>query len=162
MHPSKFNHKRNSTTYLQKEMARYYKWRKSVLMLMPLELALLIIVFCLFIVTFIVSLTSSKGTDARSSLKDHLSLLKLRFNNSAAIDAEVERNGLEKLLNNVKTACTRNFISSDKDLKAMLHYAYEQISTIACSRADESKTSWIKLKAVTYGFGEFYFPGFIK
>lgn len=148
--------------YFQKEMERYYKWRKGVLLLMPLEVGLIIVVLGLLIAAFIVGYTSTKGTLALTALRNYLTVLQPRFSHSADMDAEVERSNLEKLLNNVKVTCDRGVISRDADLQLQLAQACEQISTITKSQAGITKSAWIKLKAVAYGFGESYFPGFAR
>jgi len=148
--------------YLQKTMISYYKWRKGVLMLMLLEAVLILGVLGLLIVTFIVSLTSTKGSLALATLRNHLNLLQIRFNKSSIMNAEEERSDIEKLINDVKAACPKHIISHDVNLKAKLHLVYMQISSIADNRSDVTKTSWIKLRAVAYDFGESYVPGFAK
>lgn len=148
--------------YLQKEMARYYKWRKGVLLLMPLELLLIVAVLGLLIVAFVVSLTSTKGKQALSALRNYLSALEQRFVHPSTIDAEAERSGMEKLFNNVKATSHQRIISGDVELQSKLSDAYEQITAVAKSQTDDTKTSWIKLKALSYDFGSSYFPGFAK
>lgn len=155
-------YKSRDMNYLQKKMARYYKWRKGVLLIMPLEVLLIIVVLCLLIAAFVVSYTSTKGTLALAALRNHLSVLQPLFSHSSTVDAEAERNGLEKLLNNVKATCHQRVISRDVDLQSKLSRACEQISAITKSQAGDTKSSWIKLRAAAYGFGESYFPGFTK
>jgi hypothetical protein len=147
---------------LKKKIASYNKCRKGVLMLMPLEFILLVIVFCLFIITFIITLTSTKGPSALSTLKKYLGRLQLRLNQSSILDAEEERSGIETIFNDVKASCHQLAISEDTDLKILLRQVYAQMSTLTNSHTDNTKTSWIKLKAVTQGFGELYFTDFAK
>lgn len=146
--------------YLQKTIFEYYKWRKGVLILMPLEVLLILGVLSLFIVTFVVSLTSIKGSLAFTTLQNYLTHLQLRFEDSSIINAESERSAMEKLINDVKATCPQHIITRNVDLKARLNLAYKQISKITDGRSDVTKTSWIKLRAVVYDFGESYFPGF--
>jgi len=148
--------------YLQKEMECYNKWRKGVLLLMPLEVLLSIVVLGLLIAAFITGYASTKGTLALTDLRNYLTALQRRFSHSADMDAEAERSDLEKLLNNVKVTCEQQVISSDADFQLQLGRACDQMTTITKSQVDSKKSTWIKLKAVACGFSESYFPGFIK
>lgn len=148
--------------YLQKEMECYYKWRKGVLLLMPLEVLLSIVVLGLLIAAFIIGYTSTKGPLALTALRNYLTVLQRRFSHSADMNADAERSDLEKLLNNVKVTCDQQVISSDADLQFQLGRACDQMTTITKSQVGSTKSAWIKLKAVAYGFGESYFPGLIK
>jgi hypothetical protein len=142
---------------IQHQLKRYREWRKGVLVISLLEILLLAVVTGIVIMTIYVCTRSTRGPLSIKALRDHLNDLQVRFKNPLTINAETERKALEILLNDVKGSCDKELISGNVDLKEMFDKTCKQIRSITANKEVGTKSSWLKLNAVSSGFNEFYF-----
>lgn len=143
---------------LRNQIAIYRQWRKHVFMVSLPELFLAAVVTVLGIMLFFISTRSNKGALSITALNAHLTGLLQKFEEPATIDAEAEREDLERLLNNVKASCQKQDISARSDLKGLFASICNQVEMITEHKAVGTRSAWQKLKDVTFGFDEFYFP----
>jgi hypothetical protein len=146
---------------IHKEIARYKEWRKGVLTISLPELLLITVVSGLIITMVYVCTRFTRGPASIIALKNYLNELQIKFKSPLTINAETERGALEILLNNVKTSCNENLITSNVDLKGMFDKTCKQIKYIIESKEVGTRSSWLKFNDVTSGFNEFYFYKFI-
>jgi hypothetical protein len=143
---------------LQQQMISYRKWRKEVLLFGFPDLLLIIVVLGLIIMMVAVCIKSTGGSSSITALKNYLNALQSKFTGLSAIDAEAERAELERLLINVKSNCDKEVISGNAELKTMFGNTCRQVKSVTDSKEAGNRSSWQKLKDVTTGFDEFYFP----
>jgi len=145
---------------MKNTVVSFYQWRKTVMLVTPLDIFFILIMIGLFTATFVASFTSTKAPLALVGLKDHLLSLASRLQQFRGIDTEIERSKMESLINQVKTSCDEITISNDLKLRSALTAAYTQFCVATDNINDDAKTGWIKLKAASFGFGQPYFTGF--
>jgi hypothetical protein len=145
-------------SYLQNQIAIYRQWRKHVFMISLPELFLAAVVIVLGIMMFFITTRSNKGKLSITALTVYLTGLLHKFKDPAAIDAEAEREDLERLLNKVKASCQKQDISSSSDLKGLFASVCNQVEIVTENKSVGTRSAWQQLKDVMFGFDQFYFP----
>lgn len=92
-----------------------------------------------------------------TALKDHLRLLKSKFDSKAHIDPEQERIEMEKLENNIKANCPQKDISRNAELKTLFLTNYHTVEVITGNNQTANRTEWLKLRELMSGFNDLYF-----
>lgn len=129
---------------------------KDVLLLSPLHLVLILIVPLLFVLAFAASFSSSAPQKALLQLKQYLASIGQLGSSDLFTKEEVVN--LEKRLNQVKTRCTPEALSRDRELKALLQSVQRQLAGQA-ETGVPSPPSLRMFGALIQEFYTAYFPG---
>jgi hypothetical protein len=126
---------------------------------MNILIQILFIVFTTGIIVYslITSFSSTKAGQSMVLLTNYLSIFDAKFEAHTKINAESERKEMELLQNKVKACCEQKEISSNTGLKLLMAGLCKKIGE-ACTLSNEvDKTSWLKLKELTFSFEDTYF-----
>ncbi|HEV7333217.1 MAG TPA: hypothetical protein VGN63_19435 [Flavisolibacter sp.] len=126
------------------------------------QILLALLVLGLFTAAFYVCFRSTKGPLSIFNLKAKLQVLKRKFENQSAVDPEEERSIMERLQNKTKTSCSREVISSNKDLKELFSVTCQFVNGTITSAGPINKSSWLRYGALMNDFNEHYFIGRMK
>lgn len=136
----------------------YKKGGLNRLLLITLPQILLIVVLAGLLVLLVSTcIKFTKGPLSTSALKKHLLQLQSKFVASALINPEWERQEMEKLQNKIKTSSDQLTISGDKDLQQLFANNCKYIQSTMTDVNLVNRSSWIKFKALMFGFNKFYF-----
>jgi ABC-type sugar transport system permease subunit len=131
-------------------------WQQQTLFATPFHILLVVAVAVLFIAAFLASFTSNEGSSSITKLKVYLkALLKSDFTTLRAEDEVVQ---LEKLINHVKTSSSRQVISRDHELWALLAVVCEKVNFVLQQGELPGRSNWRLFSAIAQEFCTVYAP----